>query len=92
MSALEAVDLALAGVNCVLAVVLAVVYWRNHRQLRSPFTLGLLLFATFLLVNNAMVLYDAWSMMMLGGNAWSALVREGLQTAASVALVVATLR
>src|SRR5581483_4849116 len=92
MSALEAIDLLLAGATCVLAVALAAVYWRNHRQLRSPFTLGLLLFALFLLVNNAIVLYDAWSMMMLGGNAWLALVREGLQTAASAALLVATLR
>ncbi|MEA3199347.1 MAG: hypothetical protein QOE90_775 [Thermoplasmata archaeon] len=92
MSAIEAIDLALAGANCLLALALGAVYWRNHRQLRSPFTLGLLLFAAFLLVNNAMVLYDAWTMMMLGGNAWLALVREGLQTAASVALLVATLR
>lgn len=94
MTAVELAGFALAVVNALLALVLGVVYFRNHRELRSPFTLGLLLFALFLLVHNALILYDAWSTMMLsaGPRPVQALVEEALQAAASVALVAATLR
>jgi len=94
VSALEALDLGLAALNGVLALVLATVYWRNHRQLRSPFTLGLLLFAAFLLVHNAVIVYESWSMMMVsvGPDPGLLLVDELLQSAASIALLVATMR
>lgn len=94
MSALEMADLALAALNGALALVLAGVYWRNHRQLRSPFTLGLLLFAAFLFVHNALIVYESWSMMMVavGPDPGLLLLDELLQTAASVALLAATMR
>ena len=73
---------------------LGAVYWRNHRDIRSPFTLGLLLFAAFLIVHNALVIYNAWTMMTSAAPADEALllVEELLQTGASGTLVVATLR
>jgi hypothetical protein len=94
VTALGLLDLALAAANGILALVLAAVYWRNHRQLRSPFTLGLLLFAAFLLVHNAVIVYESWSMMTIavGPDPGLLLVDEALQAAASVALLVATMR
>ncbi len=41
-----------ASVSSVLLLALLFVYLRNHRQLRSPFTLGLILFAVLFLVQN----------------------------------------
>ena len=55
--------LALTALNGALALVLAAVYVRNHRQMRSPFTLGLLLFALFLVVHAAVTLYNDLTMM-----------------------------
>lgn len=94
MGPLQLAAVILAGVNCVLALVLATVYLRNHRQLKSPFTLGLLLFATFLLVHNALQVYEYFAMMgpATGAGETILLAEAALQTAASGALVVATLR
>ena len=94
MTAVGMISLALAAINCILALVLGAVYWRNHRDIRSPFTLGLLLFAAFLVVHNALVVYRAFTMMTSTAPAdeTSLLVEELLQTGASGALVVATLR
>jgi hypothetical protein len=88
----ETAGVALAGVNVLLALVLATVYWRNHREIRSPFTLGLLIFAAFLMVHNAFIVYEWWTMMMTGFDPTMLLVDEILQTAAVGALVAATLR
>jgi len=41
----------------VLLVGLLLVYVRNHRQIRSPFTLGLVLFAVLFLVQNLGLIY-----------------------------------
>lgn len=56
-------SLALTALSGVLAAVLAAVYARNHRQVRSPFTLGLLLFSLFLLLHAAVTLYTDAAMM-----------------------------
>lgn len=92
MTAVEMAGVALAGLNCVLALVLAGVYWRNHQQLRSPFTLGLLLFAAFLLLHNGVVVYHAFTMMGTGQSETLLLGEEILQTLAVGALVAATMR
>lgn len=93
MTALELVDVALAGANVVLALVLGSVYWRNHREIKSPFTLGLLLFAVFLVVHNALTVYRYATMMGMGLIGTPSSLLEGLlQAAAVVALLVATWR
>jgi len=45
------------GVNLVLLLALAYVWGRNYAKFRSKHTLGLLVFAAFLLLENAGVLY-----------------------------------
>lgn len=45
------------GVNVVLLLALGYVWGRNYYKFRSKHTLGLLLFASFLLAENALVLY-----------------------------------
>lgn len=94
MTAVILTAVGLAALNVALAFVLGAVYWRNHREIRSSFTLGLLLFALFLVVHNALVVYHWYTMM--GGYSiteeWYLLVEEVLQTAAVGALVVATMR
>jgi hypothetical protein len=90
---METAGVALAALNVLLALALATVYWRNHREIRSPFTLGLLIFAAFLVVHNALIVWQWWTMMMVTGfDPAMLLVDEILQTAAVGALVVATLR
>ena len=63
MTALMSLTLALSAVNGLLALGLGAVYVRNHRQLRSPFTLGLALFALFLVVHSLTTLYHGVTMM-----------------------------
>jgi hypothetical protein len=94
MSELMLASVALAALDALLAVVLAAVYVRNHRELRSPFTLGLVLFALFLVLHNAMVVYHFVTMMpqFIATNELWLLGENALQTAALVALVSATLR
>lgn len=94
MTAVQLATVILAGINCVLAVILAWVYVRNHMEMRSPFTLGLLLFAAFLLVHNALAVYHYFTMMSTDAAAGDGylLVEAGLQTIASGALVYATMR
>lgn len=94
MEPLQMATAALAVVNVALALVLAVVYGRNHREIKSPFTLGLLLFSLFLVVHGAAVVYDYATMMtMYSGTLESLrLAQEIVQTAAVGALLVATLR
>lgn len=45
------------GVNVLLLVLLGYVWGRNYAAVRSKHTLGLLVFATFLLLENALTLY-----------------------------------
>ncbi len=52
-----ALSMGVAGVSSALLVGLLYVYVGNHRQLRSPFTLGLVFFASLLLVENLASIY-----------------------------------
>jgi hypothetical protein len=45
------------GVNVVILLALGYVWGRNYLRFRSKHTLGLLVFATFLLAENALALY-----------------------------------
>lgn len=94
MTAIMTATVVLAALNAVLAIVLGTVYWRNHREIRSPFTLGLLLFALFLVVHSAMILYHYWTMMPAFGavNETFLLVEGILQTAALGVLLSAVFR
>lgn len=94
MTAVQLATVILAGLNCALAIALAWVYLRNHMEMKSPFTLGLLIFAAFLLVHNALAVYHYFSMMSdaaAPGDTFL-LVEAVLQTAAVGALVYATMR
>lgn len=46
-----------AGLNVVLLAVLLIIWGRNYLEFRSKHTLGLSLFAVFLLAENALSLY-----------------------------------
>ena len=94
MSALAYANLALDIVNVVVALGLGAVYWRNHREIRSPFTFGLLLFAAFLILHNAVSVYHFVTMMdAMGSNeTWLTLGENLLQAGAGIALVAATMR
>jgi len=46
-----------AAVSAAFLSALLFVYFRNHRQLRSPFTLGLVFFAALLLMQNLGSIY-----------------------------------
>lgn len=79
MSDLMYVNLAIAALNTLLALGLGWVYWRNHREFRSNFTLGLLLFALFFVVHNGMVAYHYLVLMTaFGGVNESWLLLEGV--------------
>lgn len=49
---LWAIDLALAGGSIAILLALLYVYGSSYRQLRSPFALGLVLFAALFIVEN----------------------------------------
>jgi hypothetical protein len=67
---LWAIDLALAGVSVAFLIGLVYVYANNYRQLRSPFSLGLVLFASLFIIENlaAMVFYINMSDANVGAN------------------------
>lgn len=94
MTAVQLATVILAGLNCILAIILAWVYLRNHLQMRSPFTLGLLVFAAFLLIHNALAVYHYFTMMSTDAAPGDGLllVEAILQSIGSVALVYATMR
>ena len=94
MTALMWANVALGGVTATLGLVLAGVYWRNHRAIKSPFTLGLLLFAAFVVVHNVLLLYHLITMMpQFAATGEATLLLEGaLQAASLSALLWATLR
>ncbi len=94
MSEMMIVNIAVAGVNALLALVLGSVFWRNHTQIRSPFTLALGVFALFFLFHNGLLLYHMVAMMPdFGSGAQMFVLGEGLfQTVALAAMAYATLR
>lgn len=58
-------SIATAIVNIALSLALALVYARIYARTKAPFTLGLMLFASAFLVQNALVAYAYLSMMPL---------------------------
>jgi len=86
---------ALAGLNALLLVSLSVVWLRNYRTFRSNLILGLLAFATVLLVENLLAIYYFFSMGMLyagpGAQQAVALLR-GLQFVALLFLTYVTMQ
>lgn len=94
MTLLMTLTLALTALNGVLALVLAAIYVRNHREMRSPFTLGLLVFAVFLVAHAAVTLYnDATMMATYTGRAETLhFATSVLELAALGALTWATMR
>jgi hypothetical protein len=94
MTAVMTFALALCALNGLLALGLAGVYARNHRQVRSPFTLGLVLFAVALAAHAAAVVYSDLSMMATYTPRAESLrlATTALQTVALGALSWATLR
>jgi hypothetical protein len=57
MSAILNLAQVAAGVNVLLLLALCYVWGRNYHQIRSQHTLGALVFALFLLAENALALY-----------------------------------
>jgi hypothetical protein len=94
MTTLMTLTVALAGLNGALAVVLAAVYLRNLRHVRSPFTWGLALFALFLMAHGALTIYNDLTMMAeFTAQAERLLLAEGvLELVALGALTWSTLR
>ena len=87
-------NVALAGSAALLGLTLAVIYARNHAQIKSPFTFGLLLFGLFLVVHNGVVVYHLVTMMpqfSATGEVWLA-AENVLQLGALGSLLWATLR
>jgi len=88
------------GVNLLLLAVLIVIWGRNYRQLRSRQTLGMLVFAALLLVENAFALYvfsldpvlSLWFSNQVPDPAWRAMsVFHVLETVAIAFLTWVTL-
>jgi hypothetical protein len=93
MSLMPAV-VVLSCLSGLLALVLGFVYLRNLRQVRSPFTVGLLLFAVFLVVHSAITIWHQATMMATftaEAQLWL-VVEGGLELVALGALVWATMR
>jgi len=86
--------LILSGLNLVILTSLIYVYARNYRALNSKFSLGLLLFASILLLENLLAFYFNWTMMGLYAEnvARQGLVLRALQTASLVTLGIITWR
>lgn len=69
------------GLNLVLLAVLGVVWGRNHARIRSRQTLGMLVFAVLLFVENAFALYvfsldpvlSVWFSTQVSDPAWQAM-------------------
>lgn len=84
----------LAGVNVVLLVGLGAIWLRNYRTFRTTLVLGLVAFASVLLVENLAALYFFFSMEMLyaanPGIHSVVLVLRGLETIALLILAYVT--
>lgn len=55
-----------AAVSAAVLAALLYVYFRNHKEFRSPFTLGLVFFAAVLLVQNLGSIYFDYLMSAMG--------------------------
>jgi len=83
-----------SGINIGILVSLMYVYAKNYQTLKSQFSLGLLVFASILLVENVLAFYFNWTMMGLYADtvAQQGLILRGLETASLVILGLITWR
>lgn len=85
-----------AGVNILLLLSLIAVWGQNYLELRSKHTLGLLLFAAFLLAENALSLYvylldptlSAWFASEVPDIAWQAMMSLHVLQTIGIAFLV----
>lgn len=84
----------LSGLNIAVLTSLIYVYAQNYRNLSSRFSLGLLIFASILFLENALALYFNWTMMGLYAEkvAQQGLILRALETASLLILAVITWR
>lgn len=84
----------LSGVNIAILGSLIYVYASNYRELNSKFSLGLLLFASLLLIENALAFYFNLTMMGLYAEkvAQQVLILRALETGSLVVLDFITWR
>ena len=86
---MDLISASLHGLNIILGLALVVLYVQNYRQLRSKYTIGLLLFALLLVLHSAMGLYFDASMVMYSNTAaeQAATVLEGLKAVSFAVLL-----
>ena len=58
--------LGLIGINIILTIVLILVYYKNHKLIRSKMTLGMLFFAAVFLLENIMSFFFYNSLILQG--------------------------
>ncbi|EGQ43861.1 MAG: hypothetical protein J07AB43_05270 [Candidatus Nanosalina sp. J07AB43] len=77
----------LSGLNAAILASLIYVYAQNYQQLNSKFSLGLLVFASILLLENILAFYFSWTMMGLYAEK---VARQGLilRTLESASLII----
>ncbi len=87
-------SLVLSGLNALILVSLIYVYAQNYQKLNSKFSLGLLIFASILLLENVLAFYFNWTMMGLYAEkvAQQGLILRSLETASLVILGYITWR
>jgi len=82
----------LSALNIGILISLIYVYAQNYQKLNSKFSLGLLIFASILLIENTLALYFNYTMMGLYAEtvAQQALILRALQTASLTTLAYIT--
>lgn len=88
------IAITLSGLNVAILLSLIYVYAKNYQALNSKFSLGLLIFASILLVENILAFYFNWTMMGLYADkvAQQGLILRALETASLVILGLITWR
>ena len=87
-------SLILSGLNIAILISLIYVYADNYQKLKSKFSLGLLIFASILLVENVLAFYFNWTMMGLYAEkvAQQGLILRSLESASLIILGYITWR
>jgi hypothetical protein len=87
-------SLVLSGLNAAILASLIYVYAQNYQKLNSKFSLGLLMFASILLLENLLAFYFNWTMMGLYAEkvAQQGLILRSLETVSLIILGYITLR
>ena len=89
---LAEISMVLSGLNVAILSSLIYVYAKNYQKLNSRFSLGLLVFASILLIENALAFYFNWTMMGLYAEkvAQQALILRSLETISLTILGIIT--